>query len=357
MGKEQDHHVADRKCLLYVSLTSIVLGIVAITTGIYGWTSQNLVNVDKIVKINVGDDGPFILTVHKCMIVLIIIGVVAILSSAGGAYGAQNQHKGLTCQYLVVTAVLGIALLFMGVHALNRQVEVQSVVTAQIQDLCRKDDYIRYTQNLGCPGAPPAPILPCTGDICTTKLEMLKKLNACSLMPRVCRIFVYTKTHVDAGLLSDAGVTLGSDAGFYTSANITDGQLCEDVCNEDVTCPGYANDVPCTIASDNTTRYTATTGWTAELKTFSAVHGWNVKGNPAVLDSFQKHGTRLADMMLALALIMLVAAFLTWKVQYNQTLDKEGKPGAGQICRMLCCCPVDKKEYRDPVEEDGLLSS
>merc|ERR1711939_967374 len=120
---------------------------------------------DKIVKFNLGVDGGFVLTVHKYMIVLIVIGFVAILSSIGGAYGAQNQHKGLTCQYLLVTAVLGTSMLFLGVHALNRQVEVESIVNGQIQDICKKDDYLRYTQNLECPDAPATPKMEC-GEVC-----------------------------------------------------------------------------------------------------------------------------------------------------------------------------------------------
>jgi len=253
MAKEQDHHVSDRKTLLYIIGVACVAGIAAVIIGILGWNSENLTNVDKLVKFNLlGSGGGFCLTVHKCMLATLICGIIAILSSAGGAYGAQNQHKGLMCQYLTTTAILGIVMLFLGVHALNRQTEVESIVNGQIQDICRKEDYIRYTQNLGCEGALPAGEQPVAcGEVCQVKLENLKKVEACSYLPRICRQFVYTSASTTFALPSTAAAYTSSD-----SSVTGDDANCQKVCNTDVTCVGTS--LPSLALSRRTTGMAAT---------------------------------------------------------------------------------------------------
>mmetsp|Transcript_45322 Transcript_45322/g.129385 ORF Transcript_45322/g.129385 Transcript_45322/m.129385 type:complete len:389 (+) Transcript_45322:85-1251(+) len=366
-SKDEEEKESNRAAWLaaLASLTGLVLVVVSVAA----MRSGALFVVDRLVLLDAAwrgrlDTPPPVVTTRRIFEVLIFVGFLVICTSFLGIMGARTRHKSAVCTYVVFAAIFTVIMLAGGISTIQRKALVEPLIARQVVDLCNATTYIRLATQLRCKFAKsyaPSEITPC-GVFCDFRANLLRQLQGCIVMPRLCEQFFYEEFR--SGDCA-AEIAQGGSAIYMASET---SERCRQLCDDDIRCTAYAHSgaAPAKpercllgqgVAADH-----PPPRWSALAPTQAAEYlggGGRVscfrRTEPRVLERFRTHGTRLAVSTMVLGLVLTVSTTFSCCLMYNLNIKRRGRPTAAELALMLCCpcCARDAhRKFSKPQESD-----
>jgi len=357
----------------FLATLSLVNGIILCFVSILATRSGALYVIDRLVVFNAAwhtrsEDAPFVLTTRRIYEYLIFVGFLVVMSSVLGIAGAKSRNRHLVCTYVVLAGTFTVVMLAGGVQTIQRRSVVEPMIFSQVKDICNATTYMRLASSIPCKFAEsysPSELTPC-GVYCRYRAGLLRQLQGCTVMPRLCQQFFYEELPPEA---CAAEITQGHSM-MYLAAEGS--ERCREFCDNDIRCTAYAYSGP-SAAKPERCLLGQGVGADHLPPRWSPIHPSEAaeylsggsrmacfrRTEPMVLARFKTHGMRLAASTMALGLVLLASTAVSCCVMYNANFKRRDLPKGTELALMMCCpcCAGEtRRRFTEPDLSDDELS-
>lgn len=351
--------------VVWSSTVSIFAGLGLIVISFLGLRSQALWVVDKLIDFN--EDGPALIFNSSRFIFtfLIFVGLLIILVSLVGVLAARTRHKQVVCGTVVLAGALAIMMVTSAIAAFNRRIFLEGVLTRQMSSLCNASTYITQGFQLGCDWADsydPQEVPACSA-ICQQRVEILRPLDGCRVLPLLCKSFEYEEiAYSYCVALADKYLSAQYNLHLYNASLGPD--ACRTACNKDPRCSAIAY-APATeakptrcllipgLAHQHDQLWGSFSVWpeAEEYLSGSSPPTCERQLDPTAISRFQLHNLRLVIATLSLSFVLLASTCCTCCFMYNVNMLRADRPSGLQLALMMCCTCCSHhlhKRYNEP---------
>jgi hypothetical protein len=360
MAKRGVHEDEQQQSFTVAGLAGLALlcGILLAVISSLAVHSEAVKTVDRLVRFELtyGPDE-FVPTAETLFTGMLYVSGAVAFAGVVGIIATLTHHKAFVSCYVIMSVLLAVLVMVAGVELLQRRETVEPIVKSQVTDLCNGTTYLRLSMNMGCGWTsvfnltqPP----PC-GTFCADRVQRLKQLDGCELLPLLCERFQYEEL---TPAQCDAAISQATEPMYVAAFGMTafDGtsESCAQACDADIMCTSYmfsdaSGTAKCVLGAAMSSSHLPPQ-WTplppAHVKAyFGGEPKCSQRTEAHVFWRFESFDFRMALITMMLGVGLGVSALGTCLFMYNINMRREGKPNACSLCFMMLC-PCFASDYK-----------
>jgi len=136
MGKPS---VSQHVLIISGTLCILLLGIAVTGVGYFGYTSESLLEADKLIQVNTSNEDGSYISIAETFFIIAIAGVVTTLGSLVGFCGVLAKNRCCLSLFTLISVGFGCFFIAEGVSLGTLLTTLGPTLQKSVQDTCRDD--------------------------------------------------------------------------------------------------------------------------------------------------------------------------------------------------------------------------
>lgn len=329
--------------------------------------------MNQIIRADEGWSGKHVIpyTITAAVGGILFMGIMAIIASCIGCFGAQLEYQAGICTFMLCSAALGMCFLLTLLSVLNFATTLVPIADRQSEQFCNVTQFYTFKDQLSCTFSVNRQPVPCGVD-CLNRVNLIQQMGGCNLLEHMCHKYDYKPVGQGLCLVAANYTTLRppmwrSTPGFSSAS-------CEAACSQRVSCSAYSFNAAQTLCylvepanlppTPNAIGNWSAVGALGIVPTITATevvspvtgadgqlgYACTKKDQPAVVNKAAAAAQTFLWLATVASVLSAMSFCCTCSLLYTLGTRRKGRKGAGAVMHKLlcpCCIGSERRKWKD----------